>query len=84
MPKEPGFISRDHRQPVSLEALAIRLDGSEVGVRVRNISRDGCLVECEGPLLIGEWLHVRMEGFAPTRAKVRWSFMGKAGLHFAP
>jgi len=78
--REPGWIARDERINVLLNGRARRSDGTEFEVFVHDISRDGCRVESDTTLDIGEWVEVEPAGRDTLRGQVRWSLMGSAGI----
>src|SRR5215204_5970659 len=83
MEREPGWSPRNERSKVDFAGVVIRADGSSQGVRVTNISEDGCRIEGNRELSIGEWVTLSIPGHAPGRAKVRWALSDSAGLRFS-
>lgn len=79
---QPGD-SRQPRKDVALEGFAALADGTTFGLRVLDLSYDGCKVEAKLALLPGVKLKVSMLGLGGALdAVVRWSKDGKAGLKF--
>jgi hypothetical protein len=83
MEREPGWSSRNERTDVDFDGAVVREDGSCHVVKVTNVSEDGCRIESDRPLSIGEWVTVRIAGRARWRARVRWALMDSAGLEFS-
>ena len=83
MEREPGWSPRNERSTVDFAGVVIRADGSSQAVRVTNISEDGCRIEGNRELSIGEWVTLQIPGHAQWRAKVRWALSDSAGLKFS-
>ena len=78
-----NWIERDQRRGVELAATAIRSDGSSLGVKLRNISYDGCQLEAETLLSIGEKITLALPRMGEIKAQVRWATAdGMAGARF--
>lgn len=82
MGREPGQVARDHLQCVDVGATVTRADGGALDVWITDMSLGGCRVSWTQTLWIGEHLLLQVPGFAPMRARVKWSFLGAAGLQF--
>ena len=78
-----GARQRDRRREVSLQAFALRSDGSSVDVILLDLSYDGCLLAADETFEVGERLRLLVRRRGVVNAKVRWSDGGKAGLQFA-
>ena len=78
----PGWISRADRDPVSLSGNAVLADGREVRISVTDLSRDGCRVECDETLKIGETIRLNVDAVDNVAAVVRWELCGTAGVRF--
>lgn len=76
-------ISRNDRNPVELSATVRLPDGREVAANVTDLSREGCRVESEVHLPIGDWVRVMVPGYGDYLCMVRWSLLGSAGVRFA-
>lgn len=76
------WIPRGHRDPVSLSGFAVLSDGREIAVHLTDLSKEGCRVDSDEPLRIGESLRLNVEHFEGVAASVRWSLFGTAGLRF--
>ena len=83
MEREPGWSPRNERSKVDFAGVVIRADGSSQAVRVTNISEDGCRIEGNRELSIGEWVTLSIPGHANWRARVRWALIDSAGLKFS-
>ena len=82
MARLPGWLKRDHRDPVSMSGNAVLPDGKTISVRVSDLSTEGCRVETEQSLPIGERVTLNVEALRGIPASVRWSFLRNAGLRF--
>jgi hypothetical protein len=77
-----GWIGRKDRLPVEIDAVVQRTDGSKVPVRVTNFSDQGCRIDTESDLRIGERVQIAMPRMGRMRAQVRWALPGSAGTRF--
>lgn len=78
-----NLIKRAERHEVDVPALAFRTDGTSLGVTIRNVSYNGCLLVADAAFAIGEKLRLAVPRMGEIRAQVRWaSAEGKAGAHF--
>ena len=82
MDRMHGWISRKDRRPVIADAVVRRADGSEHPVRLTDISDEGCRIEGDGQLVIGEWVDIAVASAGQVRAQVRWALGGSAGVKF--
>jgi PilZ domain len=82
MDRMHGWISRKDRRPVALDAVVHRGDRSEMAARLTDISDEGCRVECEGQLIIGEWIDIAVASAGQVKAQVRWALGSTAGVKF--
>lgn len=82
MPRLPGWISREDRDAVILHGTALLADSREVRVRLTDISREGCRIESDECMGIGERIQLHVEALDGIAAVVRWSLEGIAGLRF--
>ena len=78
-----GWVKRNDRHEVDPEATVYRADGSSAGVRLSNLSYDGCQLEGTS-LLIGERIRVALPRLGEVEAQVRWVLPvdGSAGVQF--
>jgi hypothetical protein len=76
----PGWVEREEREPVSLGATLVLPDGRSVPVVIRDISANGCCVECDETLPIAETVRLDLGGDS-IEAEIRWALTGAAGLH---
>lgn len=83
MRREPGWLSRNHRDPVLLSGIAVLSDLREVAVRLTNLSPTGCRIESGETLPIGESLTLDVGPLVGVAGMVRWSLNGIAGVRFA-
>ena len=78
-----NMVKRADRHEVELAAVAYRADGSTIGVTLRNMSYNGCLLVAEAAFAIGEKIRLAVPRMGEMRAQVRWaSNEGKAGACF--
>ena len=77
-----NWRERGDRRLVNVSAVAYLSDGSAISVHLTNISYEGCQVELEEMLPIGEKLKLALPRLGEISAQVRWSLPGRAGLHF--
>ena len=82
MDRMHGWISRKDRRPVAAEAVVRRADGTEMPVRLTDISDEGCRLECDGGLVIGEWVEIALPAAGQVKAQVRWALGSSAGVKF--
>jgi hypothetical protein len=76
---------REPRRSVELTGFCLLGDGTSFGIRVLDLSHDGCRVEAPVALLPGVALQLSVLGLGDALdAIVRWYNDGKAGLQFAP
>jgi diguanylate cyclase (GGDEF)-like protein len=57
--------------------------GTDLPVRLRNISAGGAMIECERPIATGSTVTLDLEEAGRLDAEVRWSLRGQIGLKFA-
>ena len=82
MKRVPGWVAREDRETVSLSGLATLSDGRVLSVRLTDISRDGCRVQSDETLGIGECVELSVGPLEAIPGKVRWSLFGTAGIRF--
>ena len=78
----PQHPRRTARRKVSLDAFAVRADGSHVQIGLLDLNYDGCGISTPVPLEPGEALKLSVVGRGLIEAEVRWCEGGKAGLSF--
>ena len=83
MKRQPGWISRADRETVALHGIAVLGNGRPVAVRLANLSTQGCEVQSDEDLKIGDQIRLQAATVGDVAASVRWSFQGRAGLRFA-
>jgi hypothetical protein len=81
MSEEP-LHGRPERRAVELRAYAVRAGGEILDMRVTDLCVDGCRVEAEAAVPVGEELKLTLLGRGSIRARVRWSDGRNAGLQF--
>ena len=75
----PGWISRRDREPVTIAGAVVLPDGRSVPVTIRDLTPEGCRVECDETLPIAANVVVDF-GASSGNAHVRWSIGREAGL----
>ena len=79
---EQEWPPRSERRLVNVAGNAIRLDGSKIRVRVLNISYEGCQLETERVMLVGERVKLSLPGLGEIPVEIRWVTKGRAGARF--
>lgn len=82
MRRMQGWVGRKDRQSVAIDAVVHRSDGSTLAVRLTDVSEEGCRLEGEETLAIGEKVEIAVARLAPVKAQVRWALPGSAGTRF--
>ena len=77
-----GWIGRKDRDPVVVDAVIHRTDGSKSPVRLTNFSDDGCRIESDADFRIGERLAIAIPRMGQVKAQIRWALEGDAGAQF--
>ena len=80
--REPGFIKRAPRVDTNFKAALTDSDGHRVPVLVLDISREGCRLETDGTLKIGEKIELEVPKYGIFPAQVRWALGNEAGAVF--
>lgn len=82
MHRGQGIVGRKDRSHVSVEALVLRADGAQVKAKLTNVSDEGCRLETDEMLKIGEHVSIALPRMGNVRAQVRWALPGSAGTQF--
>lgn len=80
--REPGFIKRAPRVDTNIPTSLIDSDGSKMAVVVTDISQDGCRLETDGELKIGEKVQIEVPKYGTFTAQIRWALGRDAGAIF--
>ena len=80
--REPGHIKRAPRVDTNINASVTDSDGSSLDVVVLDISREGCRLEADGTLKIGEKIELNVPRYGTFPAQVRWAMGKEAGAVF--
>ena len=80
--REPGQIKRAPRVDTNIDASLTDSDGSSMEVVVLDISREGCRLEADGTLKIGEKIELHVPRYGTFPAQVRWAMGNEAGAVF--
>ena len=78
----PGWIKRDERDPVSIDATVHLSSGRKIAVTIVDGSAGGCKIRCLRALPIGEIVQLEIPAAQLQPASVRWVVGGMAGLRF--
>lgn len=77
------WVGRKERRPLAADAVVRRADGSELHVKLSNVSDEGCRIElAHGELQIGEWIEISIPSAGEVKAQVRWALEASAGVKF--
>jgi hypothetical protein len=82
MQRMHGWIGRKDCQPVAVDAVVHRADGTSAAVKLSNVSDEGCRIETGDDLRIGEQVEIAIPEFGQLKAQVRWALAGSAGAKF--
>ena len=77
-----GWVGRKDRNPVEIDAVVQRDDGSKAEVRLSDLTDEGCRIETDDHLRIGEQLQIAIPRLGQLSAQVRWALPGSAGARF--
>ena len=80
--REPGQIKRSPRVDTRFKAKLVDSDGNEHNVQVTDISREGCRLETDGSLRIGEKVQIEVQKYGTYPAQIRWALGNEAGAVF--
>ena len=80
--REPGQIKRAPRVDTRFKATLIDSDGGKHLVLVTDISREGCRLEAEEVLKIGETVQLEVPKYGLYPAQIRWALGNEAGAVF--
>ncbi len=80
--REPGLIKRAPRVDTHFDASLTDSDGGNVPVVVIDISREGCRLETDGSLKIGEYVQLEVPKYGTFPAQIRWAVGREAGAVF--
>lgn len=80
--REPGFIKRSPRVDTNFATKLIDSDGNVVEIIVVDLSREGCRLETEAALKIGEKVRIEVPKYGSFPAQIRWALGNEAGAVF--
>jgi hypothetical protein len=75
----PGWIGRRDREAVAIPGSVTLPGGRILPVTIRDLSSEGCRIECDETLPIAASVVVDF-GCSSARGHVRWALDGQAGL----
>lgn len=76
------WAGRKERHLVEIDAVAYRVDGTKISVRLTNLSEQGCRLDANDDFKIGERLSIAVPRMGQLKARVRWALAGSAGAQF--
>ena len=82
MQRGHGWVGRNDRNEIDVDALVLRDDGGRVTVKLTNLTAEGCRLETAELFRIGEHLSIAFPSIGNVRAQVRWALPGSAGTQF--
>jgi hypothetical protein len=77
-----GWVSRKDRNPVEIDAVVQRDDGTRAEVRLSDLTDEGCRIQTDDHFRIGEQLQIAIPRLGQLSAQVRWALPGSAGARF--
>ena len=80
--REPGQVKRAPRVDTRFKATLKDSDGNAIPVIVMDISREGCRLETDGSLRIGEKVQIEVPKYGIYPAQIRWALGNEAGAVF--
>ena len=80
--REPGQVKRAPRVDTRFKATLIDSDGGKHHVWITDISREGCRLETEELLKIGESVQLEVPKYGMYPAQIRWALGNEAGAVF--
>jgi hypothetical protein len=80
--REPGHIKRSPRVDTRFNATLTDSDGGKHVVVVTDISREGCRLETNELLKIGEKVQIEVPKYGTYPAQIRWALGIEAGAVF--
>ena len=82
MMRERGSIQRAPRVATTYRGALTDADGGTIPVIVTDISREGCRLETDGSLEIGEKVNIKVDRYGCYAAQIRWIAGRQAGAMF--
>ena len=82
MPRIHDWVGRKDRNPVEIDAVVQRDDGSRAEVRLSDLTDEGCRIETDDHFRIGEQVQIAIPRLGQLSAQVRWALPGSAGARF--
>lgn len=80
--REPGQVKRSPRVDTRFKAGLVDSDGNSHRVVVTDLSREGCRLETDGSLRIGEKVQLEVPKYGSFPAQIRWALGNEAGAVF--
>lgn len=80
--REPGYIKRAPRVDTNFKTSLTDSDGGKLAVVVTDISKEGCRLETDGSLKIGEHVQIEVPKYGTFPAQIRWALGKEAGAVF--
>jgi hypothetical protein len=80
--REPGQIKRAPRVDTRFSTRLMDSDGNTIDVVIIDISREGCRLETNATLRIGEKVQIEVPKHGSFPAQIRWALGKEAGAVF--
>ena len=80
--REPAFVKRAQRVNTNFNSSLTDSDGGKIPVIITDLSREGCRLETDGSLTIGEKVTIEVPKYGTFPAQVRWVAGKEAGAIF--
>jgi hypothetical protein len=80
--REPGHTKRAPRVDTRFKATLFDSDGGKHVVTVTDVSREGCRLETDEMLRIGEYVKLEVPKYGTFPAQIRWALGNEAGAVF--
>ncbi|WP_037500876.1 PilZ domain-containing protein [Sphingomonas jaspsi] len=80
--RTPGHVKRAPRIDANIGADVTDSEGHRLPVTIVDISKDGCRMETDGTLIIGEFVEIHLDDGTVHRAQIRWALGDEAGASF--
>ncbi len=80
--RDAGIIKRAPRVDTRFKASLVDDAGNMMSVTVMDISREGCRLQSDEMLKIGEKVHIEVPKYGRFPAQIRWALGNEAGAVF--
>jgi len=79
---EARQLRAETRDSMFLLATVRRPQGTDIAVKVRNLSPGGLMAECPSGFVRGDLIHCDLRGLGTVPGKVAWTAAGRIGVKF--